>query len=200
MDTIDDYAFFHCRRLASIALPASLRYLGASSLYGCTRLTSITLPNSITAIQEYTFGYCWGLNTVVILPSVAHIGSNAFYDCTEISSLTCQATTPPTVADASAFEDIYGTATLYVPERSVALYQAAPVWQQFSSISALQPEFIPGDIDSDGRITIVDITTLIDILLQGGPNESPAADVDGDGSISIGDITAIIDLLLTNNE
>ena len=57
-----------------------------------------------------------------------------------------------------------------------------------------------GDVDGDGRITISDVTDLIDKLL-GANNPSFAiddADVDGDGRITIGDVTDLIDFLLSN--
>ena len=61
-----------------------------------------------------------------------------------------------------------------------------------------EPTIIPGDVDSDGFITISDLTTLIDLLLSG--NEAPeGADVDGDGEITISDVTTLIDMLLNGN-
>ena len=57
-----------------------------------------------------------------------------------------------------------------------------------------------GDVDGDGRITISDVTDLIDKLL-GANNPSFAiddADVDGDGRLTIGDVTDLIDFLLSN--
>jgi hypothetical protein len=59
---------------------------------------------------------------------------------------------------------------------------------------------MPGDVDMDGRVSIADVTMLIDVML--GPvltNYDPcAADVTNDGRISIGDVTMIIDLILAN--
>ena len=55
-----------------------------------------------------------------------------------------------------------------------------------------------GDVNDDGRITIGDVTTLIDYLLGSSPQPFNAvnADVNG-GGISIGDVTALIDMLLS---
>lgn len=59
----------------------------------------------------------------------------------------------------------------------------------------------PGDIDMDGRVTIDDLSTLIDVLLGSVlANYDPrAADVDGDGRISISDLSQLIDLLLQSD-
>ena len=55
-----------------------------------------------------------------------------------------------------------------------------------------------GDVNNDGAVTIDDVTTLIDFLLN--PREitinMKAADVDLDNQVSINDVTALIDQLL----
>lgn len=60
--------------------------------------------------------------------------------------------------------------------------------------------FWTGDVDGDGKLSIADVTDLIDLLLTlDAPNEDvamQAADVDGDGRVTIADVTALIDLLL----
>ena len=57
-----------------------------------------------------------------------------------------------------------------------------------------------GDVNHDGKLSIGDVTTLIDYLLS--EDESSlcliCADVNEDGKISIGDVTALIDKLLTS--
>ena len=60
---------------------------------------------------------------------------------------------------------------------------------------------LTGDVDGNGKVSISDVTDMIDRLL-GSSNPSFAiddADVDGDGKITIGDVTALIDILLSGN-
>ena len=59
----------------------------------------------------------------------------------------------------------------------------------------------PGDVNMDGRISIDDVTVLIDILLGSVLNnyDLGAADVDCDGRVSIDDVTALIDILLSGH-
>ncbi|MBR5672963.1 MAG: hypothetical protein IKW97_01050 [Muribaculaceae bacterium] len=64
--------------------------------------------------------------------------------------------------------------------------------------------FTRGDIDNDGKITIADVTTLIDHLLTGDFDDaddfsSDAADCDESGDINISDVTTLIDYLLSGN-
>ena len=57
----------------------------------------------------------------------------------------------------------------------------------------------PGDVNHDGKVSISDVTALIDYLL--GVNDdacATCADVTGEGNISIADVTRLIDMLLGN--
>lgn len=62
-------------------------------------------------------------------------------------------------------------------------------------------DFIPGDVDGDGRVSIIDVTELIDYLLSGNSSaiDLEASDVDGDGRVSIIDVTELIDYLLSGS-
>lgn len=55
-----------------------------------------------------------------------------------------------------------------------------------------------GDVDGDGRVTIGDVTDVIDYLINGtvdGINLANA-DINGDGKVNIGDVADIIDILI----
>lgn len=59
-------------------------------------------------------------------------------------------------------------------------------------------QFITGDADGNAKVTISDVTTMIDYLLSGystGINMDNA-DVDGSGKVTIEDVTLLIDFLL----
>lgn len=56
-----------------------------------------------------------------------------------------------------------------------------------------------GDVNGDGKISISDVTALIDLLLLGDEwYYDDYSDVNHDGKISIADVTALIDMLLNN--
>ena len=63
-----------------------------------------------------------------------------------------------------------------------------------------EPQYIVGDVNGDGMVTIKDVTALIDYLLGGNaePINEAAADVNQNGGIAINDVTALIDLLLSS--
>ena len=58
-------------------------------------------------------------------------------------------------------------------------------------------EYLTGDVNNDGIVSIGDVTELIDILLTGSFAGNDNADVNADGRISIDDVTALIDYLLS---
>ena len=69
-----------------------------------------------------------------------------------------------------------------------------------------EPEVIPGDVNGDGKLSIKDVTSLIELLLQNDEEdgskskleEYPGADVNGDGKLTIRDVTLLIELLLNS--
>ncbi len=56
-----------------------------------------------------------------------------------------------------------------------------------------------GDVNSDGKLNIQDVTDLINYLLSEDEINPTSADVNGDARISIDDVTALINLLLLGN-
>ena len=63
------------------------------------------------------------------------------------------------------------------------------------------PEFIVGDVNGDGAVSIIDVTALIDYLLSGDASmiNLDTADCNQDGGVSITDVTALIDFLLRSS-
>ena len=66
--------------------------------------------------------------------------------------------------------------------------------------------YILGDADRDGKVTITDVTTMIDYLLSENSTEGEIpqiskvnADCDGNGQVTIADLTLLIDYLLKDN-
>ena len=77
-------------------------------------------------------------------------------------------------------------------------YRAANIWKKFQNITETEfpADILRGDVNSDGQVSIGDVTSLIDYLLGGGNISIGAADVNLDGQVSIGDVTTLIDYLL----
>ncbi len=51
-----------------------------------------------------------------------------------------------------------------------------------------------GDMNGDGKIDVIDVTALVNGVLNGNINE--ACDVNGDGRVDVSDVTTLINLIL----
>ncbi|MGN0222262.1 MAG: chitobiase/beta-hexosaminidase C-terminal domain-containing protein [Prevotella sp.] len=87
---------------------------------------------SRTTGATYVPSWCYSNNsqlTHIFLPSsIETIGAYAFYYCTSLESVTLYAVTPPTIGS-YAFEGVPTGMTVYVPEGSIELYEAAEGWK-----------------------------------------------------------------------
>ena len=60
---------------------------------------------------------------------------------------------------------------------------------------------VPGDADGDGKLSVTDVTAIIDYVLSNDASgiNLDAADFNNDGQVAISDVTAIIDYIMHNN-
>lgn len=85
-------AFFG-KDITSIDL-GSVKYIGNNAFYGCRSLTEITLPATCTEIGDMTFAGCTLLSKVSYAGGLEKIGFNAFANCTALTSFENTAETP----------------------------------------------------------------------------------------------------------
>ena len=64
--------------------------------------------------------------------------------------------------------------------------------------SSLEPDYIAGDSNGDGSITVTDAVMIISYILGESPAgfNKEAADVNGDSSITVTDAVQVIDMIL----
>lgn len=54
-----------------------------------------------------------------------------------------------------------------------------------------------GDVNHDNKVTIADVTALVDIILSGiSGTIDPVTDVNNDGQVTIADVTLLVDIIL----
>ena len=193
--SMDGYVFYGCQNLVSVKLPNNITTIGSDMFCACYSLASIEIPNSVKTIGQSAFYACRSLTSVRIPSSVTNVGYIAFGGCENLTGLTMEAVTPPTASTQFYSENYrYDQVKLYVPNESLDAYRAHREWGKFTHIVP----FIgagPGDINGDGSVAIGDVSSVIDMLLDGG--ELPAyCDVNGDGEVTIADVSALIDMLL----
>ena len=142
--SIEYGAFDGAELLTSITIGNNVTSIGDDAFSFCMGLTSIEIPNSVTSIERFTFSYCSNLTSVVLPNSIVNINDGAFAYCRNLTSFTNYATTPQTLKDEYVFSDVnLSNCTLYVPAQSVAAYQAAAVWKDFTQILPIASESAP---------------------------------------------------------
>ena len=85
--SIGSSAFHNCDSLASIVIPEGVTKIGSEAFYNCDTLSSVTIPEGVTVISYNTFCNCRNLSSIVIPNSVTEIGSWAFAGCTGLKSI-----------------------------------------------------------------------------------------------------------------
>ena len=131
--SIGNGAFNSCSSLAEIAFPSSLTSIGAYAFLSCKSLTrAVNFENTqLTSIGSELFSGCSSLTEIALPSSLTSIGQAAFNGCSSLQYIRIEATTPPTLASTNAIPSTIGA--IYVPDESVAAYQAATNWSSFAS-------------------------------------------------------------------
>jgi len=158
--SIGDQAFWNCSSLKSITIPNGITSIGLGMFGNCSSLISITIPNSVTTIGTGAFGGCTGLKSVTIGNSVTSIGTWAFGHCISLTTVTNLSTAPQKInnMEMGAFYEVtLGNVTLYVPQSSISLYQAADVWKDFGKILAAADGIISGTVNGAPAGTAVQL-------------------------------------------
>ena len=141
---IGDWAFYYCSGLTSVTIPSGVVTIGSNAFYSCSGLTSVTIPENVTGIGDWAFYNCSGLTEVISLieePFVISSGvfSNWNYD---------------------TIEDVFTSATLYVPFGTKEKYEATPAWNRFQKI-------VESEVDGISTVQI------------DGNNEAPVYNLNG---------------------
>ena len=155
---IGDYAFDDCISLKEIIFEdggdtLNLGYnrrenprrgAGEGLFYDCP-LEKVYVGRNLSYEASKSYGYSpfYGkttLDSLTIGVDVTEIGGYAFSGCDSLTSIISYAVTPPTCASTS-FEGVETTIPVTVPKESVADYQTAEVWKDFTN-------FIGADLTS----------------------------------------------------
>ena len=104
--------------------------------------TSYIIPEGVATITNGAFESCKKLMTVSIPSSMTTIEERAFLYCSSLTEMTVLATTPPTLGT-GAFQNVSRTIPVYVPATSLATYQAAEVWSEFTNLQAISTTGVP---------------------------------------------------------
>ena len=156
-------------------IPFSVTSIGWYAFSGCSGLTSVTIPNSVTSIGDWAFTGCSGLTRIDAYPNPEKVkvstGGNVFYDVPK-----------------------YGT--LHVLPKYLSAYRTTSPWKGFTNIKGDLTEIGEIDINLDGEVDVTDVTTLMNMILNGATANLKFADINADGKVDVSDVSALVNIIL----
>ena len=123
------YAFRGSNNLTSVECPEGLRYIRTQAFYMCDRLGNFVFPESLILIGSDCFSGSV-ITEIILHNNITTIESNAFGYCYSIKKAVINRATPPTLSNASAFQNP-NTYSIYVPTPDA--YKVATNWVALSS-------------------------------------------------------------------
>ena len=198
--TINSYGFSTCIAATEVSLPNSLTYISGSAFYNCESITSLKIPGSVTYIGGTSFAECFALKEIELPKSVTTIEWNAFGRDTSLVKMTVAWETPLSITSGVFSNTDIKKVTLYVPEGTKALYEAAEVWKNFGAIVEMktEPDYKLGDPNNDGYIDVADLAAQVQFILgtAGSNLLLAAADMDASGVVEVNDYVALVNVIL----
>ena len=99
----------------------------ANEFSSCARV-DLSRTTGVSMVPWYCYYGNNSLSQIVLPASISEIGEYAFYECSSLSEITVYSVMPPTIGY-GVFEGVPQGLTVYVPEGSVELYEAAEGWK-----------------------------------------------------------------------
>ena len=161
VESVGNYAFYACLKLASVSLPDGVKRIGPSAFQDCTRLTAAEIPDGVTSIGYRAFYGCSGLTSVTIPEGVTSIGSSAFSGCRSLTSVTIPEGV--TSIDYYTFEDCSSLTSVTIPESVTSIGNSA-----FSGCSGLTSVTIPEGVTSIGSSAFSGCRSLTSVTIPEG--------------------------------
>lgn len=185
--TVDEYAFLKCTSLESFECNFALKEIGVGAFSDTSSLTKINLEDSVvTVISPHAFMNS-GLAKVKLPETCTTIGNYAFAQCQDLNKVYI----PDSVTEIAdtAFNGCDNLVIICSANSYAAQYAQA------KGITWVTPDdFIVGDVNNNGSVTIRDATYIQLYSIGRHPLDKIAfarSDVDGNGKVNIRDVTYI---------
>ena len=203
------YMFDNCSELTSIDVSNfnTSKLISIAGMFNvCTKLTSIDLSQWRLPIGVYGDYMFWGCTNLIrvnltnaINASFAFFTATHMFDhCSSLKTIYSSCDWNFEIALGEMFEDcvslVGGAGTTFNPS-----WIGEGIARIDRGESAPGYFTLLGDVNSDCKINISDVTALINLLLADDTNGYAGADVDFNGIINIKDVTALINKLLSEN-
>ena len=189
-----------------IVIPSTVTNIGEAAFDTAQDLDTLIIEEGVRAIGHYAIDEIYDLKYLSLPSTLQAYDQGLLIPGTGYNTPDYKlhvAFPMPPVVDKSCFfcagwghQDPRTHATLIVPVGTKANYKQAREWKEFYRILEEGETLVVGDVDGDGEVNVIDITALIDIIMNDGTD--PSADVNEDGEINVIDITALIDIIMNS--
>ena len=132
--TTQTRVFYNCSSLAIEVNMPNLNNLGSATFYGSGIKKILSLGNTTALPFDYERGCfrgCTALTFVELSEKMTSIAAYSFYGCAALETFICRATTPPTLANANAFQNT-NNCPIYVPDASLEANKTAVNWSAYA--------------------------------------------------------------------
>lgn len=161
VSSLADSTFKQCSSLTLVSIPKGVTTMPQDIFNGCSNLKRIEFPSTVSSIATYVVASCYSLESITIPSAVTTIGSSAFSGDTRLSKITIPdkvtsigtyglsncyglgeihflGTTPPTVTNSNAFNNISTDCKIYVPQGSLSDYTSAANYPSSSTYTYVE--------------------------------------------------------------
>lgn len=163
---IGDRAFFRCPALTEINLPSTVHTIGVRAFGMCNGFTEVKIPDTVKTIEKQAFAGCENLKIAEIPASVTEIGEEAigfgghYYSEKSDHGLGYYETKNFTIcAPEGSAGARYAKANEFYLENSREELDASLDEVDYNNPRDFD-EFVFGDVDLDGKVTIKDATYI----------------------------------------
>ena len=131
---IKSSAFEGCSQLESVVFPQNIAELGGQSFKGCKALKTFTFPK-VTSLADEILSGCDALVSVTIPETVTAVASLVFAGCMKLAEIHVAASLPPDIGWSwQPFQNVdKNTCKLFIPAGSLASYNSAKEWGDFTN-------------------------------------------------------------------
>ena len=197
-------------QLSNLVIPATINKIKPYAFYNCKNLTSLTIPEGVSTIGRSAFYSCSDLTSASIPASVTVLGDHAFRGCNALSTMVTRITRPQDLDYQTNsnnmwhFNGVPSSCTLYVPAGSLEYYNVQ-AWDNKRNpwVFSVKPtfgtitEFVEGDINFDGVISVADVSEVYSFIIGGNGIEA-LCDLNVDGVVNASDVSSLYDRILTS--
>lgn len=165
-----------CPNLISISVDEGNRYY--DSREGCNAIIkkanntliasckNTVIPKSVKALGDKAFFYNTEIKKLELPAGLESMGATSLFHCDSLTSIVAHMQEPFVITTAN-IQGLPNTCKLYVPKGKVSAYQEAG-WTTAifkGGIFEIEEPGILGDVNCDGKVTIADVTKLVNIIL-----------------------------------